>query len=152
MLQTTVMPHFSIWGVMPDLMLLVVISWSLLRGSKEGLIWALGGGLMLDLLSGGPFGTASLALVLSSLAVSLGELNLFRGAAWLPVAAAILATGIYDVSYTVFLQVFGYRVLWASGLLPVVAPSMALNALAMYPTYYVMRWLHQRTSSERIEW
>ena len=48
--QSTVMPHLTIMGVKPDLMLLAVMSWSLLRGSEEGLVWAFIGGLALDLL------------------------------------------------------------------------------------------------------
>ena len=42
--------------VRPDLMLVLVVAWSLLRGVEEGLLWAFIGGVLLDLLSVGPFG------------------------------------------------------------------------------------------------
>jgi rod shape-determining protein MreD len=151
-LQTAIMPRLSLWGVKPDLMLLVVISWSLLRGTKEGATWALGGGLLLDLLSGGPFGTATLALMLSSLVAGLGELNLFRGSLWLPLAAGLLASAVYNASFLVMLQVFGRPVPWGSELLLVTLPSMALNALVIYPTYWSVRSLHRRTRSKTLEW
>ncbi len=127
-------------------MLLVVVSWSLLCGAREGITWAFGGGLILDLLSGGPFGAAAIALAVSSLLASLGELNIFRGSPWLPLAASILATAIYNATYLVILQVFGRPLQWAPSLLQVVMPCMALNALVMYPTYWAMRWLHRHTS------
>jgi rod shape-determining protein MreD len=145
MLQTSALPRFSLWGVVPDLMLLVVVSWSLLRGAKAGVPWALGGGLVLDLLSGGPLGAATVSLTLSSAVASLDALNLFRDSLWLPLFASLLATAIYDGTYVVILLVSGRPVQWASSLLRVVIPCMTLNALVMYPTFWAMRWLHRRT-------
>jgi rod shape-determining protein MreD len=56
LLQSTVLPRITVLGVHPDLLLMVVTSWSLLRGSEEGMLWALIGGLGMDLLSGAQFG------------------------------------------------------------------------------------------------
>ena len=139
------MPSLAISGVMPDLMLLVVVSWSLLRGSREGLLWALGGGLLLDLLSGGPFGVATIALALSSVIVGLGEFNVFRESAWLPLAAGLLATAVYSLTYWVILQLTGRSLHTVYTLLAVLVPAMILNAMAMYPTYWATRWLNRRT-------
>ena len=143
-LQTSVMPSIALSGVIPDLMLLVVVSWSLLRGSRASLLWALGGGLLLDLLSGGPFGAATLSLTLSSLVTGLGEFNVFRDSLWLPLVASILATVAYDLAYVVILQVSGRSLPLVASLPQVIIPGMILNALVMYPTYGAMRWLHQR--------
>ena len=150
--QTTVMPRLSLWGVKPDLMLLVIVSWSLLRGTREGMTWALGGGLLLDLLSGGPFGSSTLSLMLSSLVAGIGELTLFRGSLWLPLMAGVLASTVYYASFLVMLQIVGRPVLWGSELLLVILPSIALNALATYPTYLCVRWLHQRTIPQTLAW
>jgi rod shape-determining protein MreD len=139
------MPSLTWSGVMPDLMLLVVVSWSLLRGSREGLLWALGGGLLLDLMSGGPFGVAVVSLVLSSVIIGMGEFNVVRGSLWLPLVASVLATAIYDVAYWAILQVTGRSFYTVHGLLQVMGPSMMLNAVAMYPTYWATRWVSQRT-------
>lgn len=145
MLQTSALPRFSPWGIVPDLMLLVVVSWSLLRGARAGIPWALGGGLMLDLLSGGPFGAATISLVLSSVVMGLEEFNLFRDSLWLPLFASSLATAIYGGLYLVILRISGHPVQWRPSLLQVVIPCMVLNALVMYPTFWAMRWLHRRT-------
>jgi rod shape-determining protein MreD len=145
LLQTSVMPSLSWSGVMPDLMLLVVVSWSLLRGTREGLLWALAGGLLLDLMSGGPFGVAVVSVVLSSVIIGMGELNVVRGSLWLPLVACVLATATYDVAYWSILQVTGRSSYTVHGLLQVMGPSFILNALAMYPTYWATRWLSQHT-------
>jgi rod shape-determining protein MreD len=129
---------------MPDLMLLVVGSWSLLRGTREGLLWALGGGLLLDLMSGGPAGVATVSLVLSSVIIGMGELNVVRDSLWLPLVASALATGVYDVAYWAILQVTGRSLYTVRSLLQVMGPSVMLNALVMYPTYWATRWLSRR--------
>jgi len=146
------MPRLSLWGVMPDLMLLVVVSWVLLRGARKGAMWALGGGLMLDLLSGGPFGIATISLGVASLVASLSGLNVPQTSFWLPLAAGVLATVAYNVMYLALLRISGRSIPWGPSLLHVVMPSLALNALAMYPTYWAMRWLHARTSYEKLQW
>ena len=38
--QTTVLPELTVLGIKPELMLLSVLAWSLLRGVEEGLVWA----------------------------------------------------------------------------------------------------------------
>ena len=62
--QTALVPYLSTWGVFVDLPLLVVVSWSLLQGRREGLAWGLVAGVGIDVLSGAPFGAATLSLAL----------------------------------------------------------------------------------------
>jgi len=49
LLQATLVSRVAIWGVFPDLPLLVVVSWGLLRGSRQGLLWGFVAGIMVDL-------------------------------------------------------------------------------------------------------
>jgi len=56
LLQGSVVPFLVIAGARPNLPLLVAASWSVAAGSREGVWWAFVGGLMADLLSGGPLG------------------------------------------------------------------------------------------------
>ena len=56
LLQSSLLPPFSIIGAHPDLILLAVVSWTLQRGLTEGLTWAFVGGLWLEALSGAPLG------------------------------------------------------------------------------------------------
>lgn len=49
LLQTTVFPHLSWDGVVPDLVLLVVVAAGLVRGSQFALVLGFGAGVLLDL-------------------------------------------------------------------------------------------------------
>lgn len=151
-LQTTTMPLFSLWGVTPELLLLVIASWSVLAGLENGMVWALGGGLVLDAFSGGPFGAATVALVVASAVVTLAETNLQRDSIWLPLITGLLATVLYQVTYLLLLRMFGHPAPTLPGLVHVVLPSLAINGLAIYPVFAATRWLHRRVVQERLQW
>ena len=145
MLQASALPSFMPGGIAPDLMLLLVVSWSLLRGARASIPLALAGGLLLDLLSGGPFGAATIALLVAGVIIGLEELNLFRDSFWLPPLAGGLATVIYDGAFLVVLLLSGRPLQPVQTLLQVVLSAVLLNAVLMYPVFWAMRAVHRRT-------
>lgn len=151
-IQTTTMPHLTIMGVKPDLMLLMVISWSLLRGAQEGVIWALVGGMGLDLLSGAPFGTSTVPLVILSLLAGVGELSVFRTHITLPLLATLIATLAYNLFFLLLLHMQGHSIAWADSLIKVVLPSTLFNLLLAPFVYKALYWLHRKTGREEIAW
>jgi len=146
------MPHLAIMGVKPDLMLLVVISWSLLRGAGEGMIWAMVGGIGLDLVSGAPFGTSTMALVVLSLVAGLGELSVFRTHIALPLIATLIATVAYDLFFLLLLYAGGRSIAWTDTLTNVVLPSTLINVLLSPLVYRALYWLHRKTGREEMAW
>lgn len=146
------MPHLTMLGVKPDLVLLVVISWSLLRGAGEGMIWALIGGIGLDLVSGTPFGTSTVALVVLSSVAGLAELSVFRTHIALPLIATLIATLAYDLFFLLLLHVRGVSIAWTDSLIKVVLPSTLFNVLLSPLVYKALYWLHRRTGPEEMAW
>jgi rod shape-determining protein MreD len=145
------MLKLSLWGLTPDLVLLVVISWGLLRSLDEVIPLALAGGLLLDLLSGGPFGAATVSLTVASAVTSLSQLPLSRESIWLPPVAACLATALYDGLYWVILRLSGRAIPGSLALLQVVLPSLLWNGLWIYPAYWLLRRLQPRTALQPVE-
>jgi rod shape-determining protein MreD len=133
-------------------MLLTVISWSLLRGSKEGLIWALIGGIGLDLFAGAPFGTSTVALAVLSLLAGMGELSVFRTHIALPLIATLIATLAYDLFFLLLLHMRGCSITWTDSLIKVVLPSTLFNVLLSPFVYKALYWLHRRTGPEEMAW
>ncbi len=76
-LQTTFAPKLAIYGVFPNLILVLVIFKSLFKDYKEIFIWPLAGGLILDIFSGFPFGVFTLSFLVVSLAVSFLSRNIW---------------------------------------------------------------------------
>ncbi len=151
-LQTTLVPHVAIWGVFADLPLLVVVSWGLLRGPREGILWGFVAGLAVDLFSGAPFGAATLALIAVGLLAGLGAATVFRAHVTLPLLAMFLATIVYDLFFLLVVRISGYPVAWLESLYRIILPSAVLNAVLTPAIFVVMRWLHARFGREDMEW
>jgi len=62
-IQTSLTTHFSVSGYTPQLLLVIVLGWCLLKDYQEALLWAVVGGILLDLFSTASFGISALALV-----------------------------------------------------------------------------------------
>lgn len=152
LLQSTVMPRITVLGVHPDLVLVAVTSWSLLRGSGEGLLWALVGGVVIDLFSGAPFGVHTLALLAVSFVSGLGQQTIFRSDWLTPIVVIPLATLIYQLMVLGLLTILGWRGGVASAVRYVVLPSMLANTLVMPIVYPLARLLHQRMGREEAAW
>jgi len=76
-LQTTFMPKLSIYGVFPNLMLIVIIYKSLFKEYKEIFIWPLVGGIVLDVFSATPFGVFTLSFLIVSLIINFLSRNIW---------------------------------------------------------------------------
>jgi rod shape-determining protein MreD len=147
--QTVLVSRIDLWGGRPDVMLLVVLVWSMVRGMNEGLVWGLIGGLIIDLISGGPLGATTLSLLV--VAFMAGEpWGLGVGA---PVIRLLILTFICVIVYhLVLLAVLGwtgYAVDWGWALLRVAAPSALLNAVLAPFVQWPLGWLERRTRQER---
>ena len=152
LIQSSVGPFLTILGVQPDLVLVAVISWTLLRGPGEGLVWAVIGGISLDLLSGGPFGVATIALVITSTLASLGYGRVFGSYLILPLALTLPLSLAYYLIYTLLLSVLDGLVAWIPTVVDIILPASLVNIAAMLLIFPLLRLLHRRTGREEIGW
>ena len=147
LLHGTIVPGL---GWRPDVMLVLVVTWSLLRGLPEGLLWAFGGGVLLDLLSGGPFGAFTLALLAAALVAGAVHRRAFH-VGLLQVGVVALATFIYEAVYLVVLATGNHNANWAI-LARNLGPSLALNILLFIVLSRPLAWLNRKTAAESLEW
>lgn len=137
MFQASLTGIFTIYGVKPDLVLLVILIWTMLFGSASGLIWAFVGGVWLDIFSGGPMGASSLALMGASLLGGVGHRSLSRFNFLVPVIIVISGSLLFSLIYLVILEALNFAG-WFSGALNfgaavenIVVPSMLYNTSIM---------------------
>jgi rod shape-determining protein MreD len=144
-LQVTVMPEFRIGDGGPDLVLMMGVSWTLLAGMDEGLIWVIFGGLLLDVLQGTPLGVVALALVVavSVPGIALGQIG--RGSALLPALAVFVATGIYHLVLLVLYIIIGNPADIGHTLMNVTLPTTVFNAVLMIPVYRLLGVVYTAT-------
>ena len=152
LLQSTLLPQVKVFGVQPDLVLLAVVAWSLLRGSEEGMLWALIGGLALDALSSARLGVNTLPLLLISFLAGLWQRGLVRQEILIPFLVIPVASLVYQSALVALLRLLGWPGTWSDSLQYAILPTTLVNTLLMPAVYVLMRWVHRRTHYENIEW
>jgi rod shape-determining protein MreD len=142
--------RFSLGGARFHLTLLMVVSWSLLRGAREGVIWGFLGGLGLDFLSGLPLGTCAFTLTITAYLASLGQLTIYRTSPLFPPGLAFATSLANDFILMVLLSLTGSVLAWGSLLLRVAVPTAILGALMMPLVHRGLTRLHERTLPEEM--
>jgi rod shape-determining protein MreD len=149
LLQSSLAPHLTVIGVKPDIVLTLVVSWSVIRGASEGVTWGFIGGLALDLLSDGPVGLSALTLMMVGFLTNLGETSLFKSSLVLPLVAVFAASMLSNAVQLVMLRGFGWSLPWWEAMVSVALPAAILNAVIMPIVYLPLQWLSRRTQMER---
>lgn len=152
LIQATVMPHLLVWGVFPNLPLLVVVSWSLLRGAREGVVWGFVAGVAVDIFSSAPFGAATLSLMAVGFLSGLGQATVFRAHFVWPLIVMFLTTIVSGVIFLVVVQIAGQSVTWLESFLRIIVPSALLNALLTPLVFVPMRFLYTRFRHDDMDW
>ncbi len=75
--QTTLVPFLALRGVIPNLVLVLILFWVILKSFKEVWWLIILAGLFLDLLSGLPFGLISLSLLITAYLIDRFNSNVF---------------------------------------------------------------------------
>ncbi|MBE9508481.1 MAG: rod shape-determining protein MreD [Chloroflexi bacterium] len=144
MIQSVLLSRVNLWGARPDLMLLFVLTWAAVRDVDEGLVWGFVGGLIVDLLSGGPLGATALALL--AVAFLAGQ-PWGRGIGSPVVRLLLLALAsalVYHLILLTTLAWTGHTVGWGFSLLRVAVPSAVLNTLLAPFVQQPVAWLGQK--------
>jgi len=133
-------------------MLLIVLVWAFVRNVDEGLVWGFIGGLVIDLLSGGPLGATALALSAAAL---------LAGQRW----GQELGPQVVRLLFVTFVGVLFYHLVllaalaWTGhtvnlgfSLLSVAGPSALLNMILAPFVRPPLVWLERRSKREGVRY
>jgi rod shape-determining protein MreD len=144
LLQVSVVNHFAFRGILPGIVLICVVDWGILRGTDEGMLWAFVAGLCLDVFSGWPPGTNTVALVIVASIVSLGQGTFIRTHALLPPATVFGATILFYTIALFILESTSHPVAWGVALRDSVIPIAIYNAILNIPGFRLIQRLEHR--------
>lgn len=116
------------------------------------MLWAIVGGLCLDLLSSGPFGLMTVSLIITSRLAGLGYGRVFGGYIVLPLVFSLPLSLVYYLIYTLILNVLSSEVAWLPTLTNVILPASLLNVGVMLLLLPSLRMLSRFTGREEIGW
>ena len=137
--QLSIMPAFSIFGVQPNLIIVLLVAWMATRGRREALVLIPIAGFTQGLLDSQPLGLAMLALAPMTLMTNVRELRLVESDLLPAVVLTVLATLVYETVIMVMLVVTGEHPDWLASALDVLVPAAIANALLLLPVYGLIR-------------
>jgi rod shape-determining protein MreD len=150
LLQATFIPQIRLLGGAPDLVFLLVLSWSLNANLETAVTWAFVGGIVQDLLSASPTGTSVIGLLLLVFVIKqLG--NQIYGVGLVSLIAVVLfGTFVHQMIILVILRLTGFHMGLGETLSYTILPTIAYNVVALGPVYWFARRIQKRfTRDER---
>jgi len=150
LLQSVLLSQVDVLGARPELLLLVVLVWAVVRNVDEGVIWGFVGGLIIDLLSGGPLGGTSLALVAAALLAGQPWGQGLGSPVLRLLLLALASTAVYHLILLVVLSWTGHAVDWGFALLRIAGPSTLLNTVLAPFLRQPLIWLERKTRRETL--
>ena len=145
-LQVMFAPHLAIFGVVPSLPLLVVITLAFVEGPSAGAVAGFVAGLMLDLLGTAPMGAWALVLSVTGYTSGMLQENLFAEGWLAPVTVAVIAGLVAETSYLIVLAVVGAGPAFWASLGTIVLPRALYNAILVLLAY---PWLARFLRTDR---
>jgi rod shape-determining protein MreD len=143
--QSAVLSHVRVFGGQPDLVVIIVLAWSVLDDDREGMAWAFVGGLLLDLFSGAPFGLSTLVLVAMAFVVGLAEAQVYRNNVLLTLLLTLLGTAAYHIGHMILLRfAAGFNIIWAEAFWYVTLPSVLFDVILILPMLRVLGHWYDR--------
>jgi rod shape-determining protein MreD len=152
LVQGAVLSRLRVYGGQPDLILVIVMAWSILDRDREGIVWAFAGGLFADLFSGTPMGVSSLALVPIAFAVGLTEAQVYRTNIFLPLVLTLLGALAFHIATLLLLRLFaGVALPWSEAFWYVTLPSVVLDVILIIPVLRVLGPLYERLHPRQVK-
>ncbi len=139
--QSVLGPSLPVVRGRPDLVLVVVLAWSMLRGSGEGAFVGFLGGLLLDSVTYTQFGLNTALFGVLGYCVGLPEVNVYRGNLPYFLGITIVATLAYHTLYFLLLQALGNSMPPLIETYAAALPAALMNALLVPPAFVVCRRL-----------
>lgn len=139
-LHTAVLPQLRLFGVAPDVMLLVGVAAAITAGAERGAAVAFGAGLLADCFLETPFGLSALAYSLAAYAMGAVQSTILHADRWIPVLITFMGSALGVLLFAGAGAVLG-REDFVSLRLPTIVLVVAMvNAVLALPAVRVMRW------------
>jgi rod shape-determining protein MreD len=146
LLQNHFLPGFlpGVSQFVPDLVLLVVVSWALLLEVRLALLTAFAAGVIFDLVAAPqvyPIGLNAFLFCLVALLVSYLGQNPFISGNLRSVPVALLSALVYRMSLLLAERVIGYNNFQPAIIFQVILPVIVIDAALMIVIYGIVRFL-----------
>jgi rod shape-determining protein MreD len=142
LLQVGLAPYLALGGVVPNVLLLVVVTLALATGPDEGAAVGFTAGLIFDLLGTGPVGPMALVLTIAGFIAGLMHAAMFAEGWLQPLTVLALASLIAEFAYALVLAFLGVEIpLWSALAMRILPGAVYNTALALLVYPWLARFL-----------
>jgi rod shape-determining protein MreD len=147
--QVSVFSQLHVFGAVPDVLLVTLVGFSLLRGSLSGAVGGFFAGLLVDTASLGTLGLTSLVLTLAGYWIGRYGETTGRDRAHAPFLSVAVVTVLYQLGLLVMHFVLGESAP-AGPVVRALAPAIVLNLVLTAPLYALVRRLLRPVEREEL--
>ena len=137
-IQSTLLQHIAIRGVIPNTAVIIIVSFALLRGSVSGAAAGFFSGLLYDVLFGNTMGFYALLGMAAGWLCGKFNTNFYRENYFLPAVLSCAAVLLYDSTVYLFGIVQGIGFSYISILFNIVLPEAVYTAVFVIPVYRIV--------------
>lgn len=143
-MQSTILENIRIFGGRPDLVLLLTVTWGIIRGAQDGALWGFIGGIFCDLLSAGPLGLWTFTLTLVGFLVGQPWVYALGPTLIRLVLMSAAGTMVGHTLILVMIVLLGFPVDFWHSFQTVAGPATLLNVLFSPFAFTFLVWFHKR--------
>lgn len=138
LLQSVLYPHLEIYSAFPNLIVILVLILSILKGYKNSLVWVVFGGFLLDIYSfNNPIGTSILGLLLVGYLAYFFSQNIFKKTSIFSIILiGIGGTLIYRLLLVLILLIAGVN--FQLSFLQLIS-QIIYNLVILIPLFYLIK-------------
>lgn len=136
LLQAGLAPYLAVGGIVPNFLLLVVVTIAFTTGPTEGAVAGFAAGLAFDLLGTVAVGPMALVLTLAGFVAGLLHEAMFAEGWLLPLIVLAITALASEIAYGLILDLLGYDVAFWQALFTKMVPGAVYNttlALLVFP-------------------
>jgi rod shape-determining protein MreD len=148
-LQSVWLENLNLLGGRPDLTLLLVVTWSIIRGQNEGVVWGFVGGIFCDLLSGSSFGLWTIALTLTAFVAGQPWVQTLGPTSIRLALMSVIGTLVAHSTLLVLMALLDYPIAMGYAYGTTVGPAALFNFILSPFIFVVLVWFHQRSLQRR---
>lgn len=143
LIEASVLPMFRIQGLQPNLTLVLLMAWLIIRGAEEAYVLIPIGGVFLGLVDGALMGTALLAMAPVAILQEIRGAQLNERGLIMAVTFTAVMSLVYNYTYLLVFTLQGEAGSWVEATTRVVLPTTFLNVAVLLPLYLVFSLLNQ---------
>lgn len=147
LVQTLVFPHLRVFGVVPDVGLVLAVAVAYTAGPETGAFFGFVEGLAVDLFVNTPFGLSALAFGVTAYSVGVLEAGLVRSSRWMPIWLGAAGGLVAGTIFVLVGAIVGQEHLFELDSVRIVAIAAVYDAVIAPVCFPLARWALRTQSS-----